>query len=150
MVDQITPRAEAEAIQAVVAAVRAGAAERAEQLLRAESQLVDLAIAIARRVIAREVSLDPSIVRGLVREGLGALGDRDQVVVRVGTFFSEAVDELKAELVDEHLDARVVVDPALAHCGCVVETKLGEVDESIDERLGVLLDHLAVNFGSLE
>jgi flagellar biosynthesis/type III secretory pathway protein FliH len=142
MIDDIVPRAEEEAICAIRAAVEAAAADRTRQLLDSESQLVELALIIARRVIAREVSLDPGIVRGLVREGLNALGERDRVVVRVGTFFADVREDIERDLRGVGMGCEVVVDPALGQCGCSVETELGRVDESIEDRLATLLDGL--------
>ncbi len=82
MIDDIVPRAEEEAFIAIRDAVARVEASRTEQFEAAERRLVDLAILVARRVIAREVSLDPGVVRGLVREGMAALGERDRVVIR--------------------------------------------------------------------
>jgi flagellar assembly protein FliH len=144
MIDDIVPRAEEEAISAIRAAVEAAAVDRARQLLDSERQLVELALIIARRVIAREVSLDPGIVRGLVREGLSALGERDRVVVRVGTFFAEMCEDIQRDLKGIGMGCEVVVDSALGQCGCAVETELGRVDESIEDRLATLLDGLSL------
>jgi flagellar assembly protein FliH len=142
MIDDIVPRAEEEAFVAIREAVARAEATREQQFVDAERRLVDLAILVARRVIAREVSLDPAVVVGLVREGMAALGERDRVVVRVGTFFRDARDELQRQLSTSKLRCDVVVDLSLGRAGCVVETDLGRVDESIDARLANLLEAL--------
>lgn len=147
MIDDIVPRAEEEAIVAIKQAVEQVAQERARVFDASERQLVELALVIARRVIAREVSLDPGIVKGLVREGLKALGAKDRVVVRVGTFFSEMSAEIQREIESANMSCHVVVDSSLGSCGCVVETELGRVDESIEDRLATLLDGLVLDSG---
>ena len=143
MVDDIVPRAEEEAFVAIREAVARAEATREQQFADAESRLVDLALLVARRVIAREVSLDPGVVIGLVREGMAALGERDRLVVRVGTFFRDMRDELQEKLGGAKLRCEVVVDPSLGRAGCVVETDLGRVDESVDTRLQNLIDALS-------
>jgi flagellar assembly protein FliH len=143
MIDDIVPRAEEEAFIAIREAVARVEATREQQFADAERRLVDLAILVARRVIAREVSLDPAVVVGLVREGMAALGERDRVVVRVGTFFRDARDDLQRQLSTSKVRCEVVVDPSLGRAGCVVETDLGRVDESIDARLANLLEALS-------
>lgn len=142
MVDDIVPRAEEEAFVAIREAVARAEAAREQQFAEAEGRLVDLAMLVARRVIAREVSLDPGVVVGLVREGMAALGERDRIIVRVGTFFRDMREELQDKLGGAKLRCEVVVDPSLGRSGCVVETDLGRVDESVDVRLQNLVDAL--------
>jgi hypothetical protein len=143
MIDDIVPRAEEEAFGAIREAVSRAEAVREQQFSDAERRLVDLAMLVARRVIAREVSLDPGLVVGLVREGMAALGERDRIVVRVGTFYREMRDELQQKLGSTKLRCDVVIDPSLGRSGCIVETDLGRVDESVDARLENLIEALS-------
>jgi vacuolar-type H+-ATPase subunit E/Vma4 len=143
MIDDIVPRAEEEAFGAIRDAVARAEAAREQQFSDAERRLVDLAMLVARRVIAREVSLDPGLIVGLVREGMAALGERDRIVVRVGTFYREMRDELQQKLGSGKLRCEVVIDPSLGRSGCVVETDLGRVDESVDARLENLIEALS-------
>ncbi len=142
MIDEIVPRAEEEAFVAIREAVARAEATREQQFSDTEGRLVDLAILVARRVIAREISIDPGLVIGLVREGMSALGERDRLVVRVGTFFRDMREELQQKLGSTKLRCEVVIDPSLGRSGCVVETDLGRVDESVDARLETLLEAL--------
>jgi flagellar assembly protein FliH len=143
MIDDIVPRAEEEAISSIHKALERTDAERAEFYETAEERLVELSLLVARRVIAREVSLDPKIVRQLVREGISALGERDRTVVRVGTFFAEMGEHLQTELSTSKMHCEVIVDPTLSPTGCIVETDLGRVDESIETRLSNLIETLS-------
>ncbi|MET0596067.1 MAG: FliH/SctL family protein [Polyangiaceae bacterium] len=109
---------------------------RGRMMEETEEQLVLLATVIARRVIGREISLDPEILLTLAAEGIDALGDRDKVVVRFG-FLDR--DDLLASMV-ERLKRRapkceVLQDPSLGPGQCVVESEFGQVDESVDARL---------------
>jgi flagellar assembly protein FliH len=142
MVEDLVPRAEEEACVAIVQAVEEFAAERRQALERAESELVELVRAVARRVIARELLIDPGLVEGLVKGGLEALGQADRVTVRIGPFFQDVVDELREKLEQRGIDCLVLVDPALGSYGCSLETDLGKVDESVESRLDVLMSHL--------
>jgi hypothetical protein len=140
MIDDIVPRAEEEAFAAIRDAVVHAEMARDRQFADAEKRLVDLALLVARRVIAREVSIDPRIILGLVREGMSALGERDRLVVRVGTFYREMQEDLQQQLSTTKLRCDVVLDPSLGRSGCIVETDLGRVDESIDARLETLIE----------
>ena len=131
-------------------ALQRGFREAVEQLAGAReallettaSQLAKLATMIARRVIARELTLAPDIVEGLVREALDALSEDDVVDVRVGRGFVTAVDGLEQKLAQDIGRCRVSIDPNLADYGCVVKTEFGEVDESVEKRLEHLLEAL--------
>jgi hypothetical protein len=115
---------------------------RGELLESTASQLAKLAITIARRVIARELTLAPEIVEGLVREALEALSEADVVDVRVGRGFVPAVDGLEHKLSTEFGRCRVTIDGSLPDYGCIVKTEFGEVDESVEKRLEHLLEAL--------
>ena len=143
MIDDIVPRAEEEAVAAIHRAVEQIAEEREEQFEALEQRLVDLALIVARRVIAREVSLDKTIVQALVREGVSALGERDRVTVRVGMFFADMKDHLEAQLSNSKIQCDVVIDSTLPKTGCMVETDLGKVDESIETRLANMIETLS-------
>ena len=113
---------------------------RGRMMEETEEQLVTLAASIAKRVIGREISLDPEILLTLAAEGIEALADRDKVVVRFG-FLDR--DDLLASMV-ERLKRRaprceVLQDPSLGPGQCVVESEFGQVDESVDSRLDNVL-----------
>jgi len=116
--------------------------ERSRVLEQTASQLGELATIIARRVIAHEISLNPNVVAGLVNEGLAALGAHDRVLVRVGRSFAPSCASLGRRLADRGAHAEVRLDESLPDFGCLVETELGRVDESIETRISTLLQAL--------
>lgn len=116
--------------------------ERQRVFEQTASQLAELAAVIARRVIAREISLHPELVCDLVREGLDALGKHDRVVIRLGQGFEGQRAMLEQRLLDRVGRAEVRVEPQLAEHACLVETELGQVDESVETRLATLLHAL--------
>lgn len=120
-------------------AVELLANERQRVFEQTASQLAELAAVIARRVIAREISLHPQLVCDLVREGLEALGRHDRVVVRLGQGFEAQRGLLEQRLLDRGSRAEVRVEPQLPDHACLVETELGQVDESVESRLATLL-----------
>lgn len=136
------PKADAALERAFHSAVEEMALARTRILEAAGSQLAALAAVIARRVIARELSIAPEIVEDLVREGLEALAEQDKVRVRVGRGFVNAVDGLERQLALRSSEFRVFVEDTLDDYACVVETELGQVDEGVEKRLEKLLEAL--------
>jgi flagellar biosynthesis/type III secretory pathway protein FliH len=139
-----TPAAlvDAELTHAFEEAIELLGQERQRVFEQTASQLAELAAVIARRVIAREISLHPELVCDLVREGLDALGKHDRVVVRLGSGFETQRALLLQRLTDRGSRAEVRVEPQLPEYACLVETELGQVDESIENRLATLLHAL--------
>jgi Flagellar assembly protein FliH len=142
--DELIPRADEEAVHAIQAAVEKLVAERADLLRESELGVVELARIVAERVIARELSLDPRIIQGLVREGLSALSASDRVRVRLGPFFQEVKSEVEAAVRRTGVQVDVDIDASLGLYGCIIETEWGAVDECIEQRLKVMLERLSV------
>lgn len=142
LVEDLVPRAEEEAVQAIKAAITEFAEQRARALEGAEKELIELVRVICRRVVLREVSLSSSVVEALVQEGLSALGKSDKIWVKLGPFFADALEHISENLHHHGIDCSVVIDADVGAHGCVVETQLGRVDESVETRLGVLLASL--------
>jgi len=130
------------ASEAFFRAVEILAKVRDEVLAQTAGQLAELAAAIARRVISHELSVDRGVIHRLVSEGLAALGQRDRVVVRLGQGFAAECDAIEQRFRAGGERFEVIVDPRLDAYGCVVETELGQVDESLDTRLATLLQAL--------
>lgn len=111
-----------------------------ERILSHEQErLTELAMAIAKRVVARELKTDATLVAGLAVEGIVALGERDGVTVRVGPMVDEATDAaLSASLRTKLPKCEIIRDESLAAGDCVVETSLGRVDESLATRIAAV------------
>jgi hypothetical protein len=129
-------------IQAFLDAIDGLAQARQMVLEDSAHEIAELATTIARRVIARELQMNPEIVHGLVQEGLSALGRDDRITVRLGARFARAAAAIEQRLTVGDQRAEIVLDPTLEPHGCIVETDLGRVDESIESRLSALISAL--------
>ena len=131
----VQPEPSQEMIEGFAAAIATLADTRRRMLVESTQDLAKLAGMIAKRVIGREVSVDPKIVLGLVQEGLDVLGQYDRIQVRLGPDFESVQQDLTNKLRSRGVEYEVVIDSDLTPYGCVVETDLGRVDESIEARL---------------
>jgi flagellar assembly protein FliH len=100
----------------------------------AEEDLVRLSLAIARRVLHRELSTDPEAIAGLVKAALDRIDARE--VDRIRTH-PEHVELLQRQLEQLAHGRRfeVVADPRLELGGAVIETARGNIDSSIETQL---------------
>lgn len=139
------PEPSLEMIEGFASALESLADARRRLMDDSAEELAKLAGLIAKRVIGREVSLDPRIVLALVQEGLEALGQHDRIQVRLGPEFESVQSELAQRLKSRGVEFDVFVDVELPPYGCLVETDLGRVDESVERRLEQLLRGLIVD-----
>lgn len=108
--------------------------QRAAYFRHLEREVVELAMAIARKVLQREAALDPTLLYGLVRIALDRMGAEPPVRLRVSASGLAAWQQACAN--HPSLPPCEVVGEAQLHAGdCVVETSLGTANFSLDAQL---------------
>lgn len=100
----------------------------------AEADIVKLALAISRRILRREVAVDPEALRGLLRAALDRL--QGQEIARVRVHPSQA-DLFRASLQSASAGrtVEVVADPLRDPGDAVFETQHGNLDASVESQL---------------
>lgn len=110
-------------------AIRQFQAERSRYFEQVESEVVQLALAVARRVIRRESQVDPDLLTGLVRYTLEKLRDGTSVKLRVNP---SQVSHWRMQFEDE-IELRA--DNEVDRDSCVIETNLGTTAVNVDSQL---------------
>lgn len=100
----------------------------------AEEEVVELSVAIAKRVLHRELTLDPETVRGLVKVAFERIGSRELNRVRVHPAHGELVRSLVVQACPDRT-VEVVADSAMGPGDIVFETERGDLDASVDSQL---------------
>jgi flagellar assembly protein FliH len=119
---------------------------RARLRKQAEGDTVKLSLAIAKRVLRREVGLDPDALRGLVMAALEKLEAQEICRVRVSAAQSAALSAILRDA-QPHARIEVVADGSLAPGGVVFETNQGNLDASVDSQLREIERGLADRLG---
>jgi len=108
----------------------------------AEGDLLKLAITIARRVLHRELTLDPESIEGLIRVALDKLQSRELCRVRVHPDQEQAIRKSLERFANSQ-KVELITDSSL-QCGDVLfETAHGNLDASIESQLGEIERGLA-------
>jgi len=114
-----------------------GFAQERDRLFHAvEHEVVDLALAVAARILRREAQMDPLLLTGAVRVALGQLSATTQVTLKVPPAELDLWTEAMALLPNLALKPTVVSSEAMRLGDCQVETALGSVDLGIRSQLG--------------
>ena len=100
----------------------------------AEADMLQLSLAIARRVLRRELAIDPEAMHGLVLAALEKL--QVQEICRVKAHPSQA-PQIAASIEKAHrgLHVQVIPDPTREPGALVFETERGDLDASVDTQL---------------
>lgn len=106
-------------------------AQRDQYLARVEHEVVRLALAIAARVLHREVQMDPLLLSGAVRVALGQLAESTEVRLRVPADQREMWEEMLRLMPGLPLRPEVAADAELNEGEAILETRLGTVDLGI-------------------
>jgi flagellar assembly protein FliH len=122
------------ALERLAASIAELASLRSRLRREAEADLVQLSLAIARRVLRRELAVDPEAVRGLVLGALEKLQSIEIARVRVHPSHAAAIASCLQGLANEK-NVEVVPDSACAPGGVIFETQRGNLDASVDTQL---------------
>ena len=107
---------------------------RAQMIHETERQMVQLAIAIARRVIQREVTLDADLLIAMARVAMERLGETAQVKVRLHPDDYEAAGAARvAQLGGSNV--MILADAHLSRGGCRIESDMGILDAGVNAQL---------------
>ena len=107
---------------------------RASMIRQTEVQMVELAIAVARRVVHREVALDRDLLIAIARVALDRLGESAQVTVRLNPEEYELTGAARVA-VSAGGSIAFVADARVARGGCRIESEVGMLDAGVDAQI---------------
>lgn len=111
---------------------------RADLIRRTEREVVELSLAIARKVLQREVSLDPELLLAMARVALDRLADVATASIRLHPEdFNLTVAARGSTTVSSH-GVQIVADATVRRGGCVVQSEFGAVDVGISDQIDQL------------
>lgn len=104
-----------------------------------EKELVDLAIAIARQLIRREIKLDPGQVVATVREALNIIPLASQKVTL--SLHPDDAELVRSVFVLDEISPAWIIneDPLITRGGCKVDTDISHVDATVEKRLAAVI-----------
>jgi len=108
--------------------------ERNDYFARVESEVVQLALAVAAKILHREAQVDPMLVATLVRMAVERMRDDSSILVRVHPM---QIAAWKRHFATDPAMAQValVEDAELTELDCVLQTSLGSANFGLDSQL---------------
>jgi flagellar assembly protein FliH len=112
------------------------AIERDRFLQLVEREVVQLALAVAARVLRREAQMDPLLLTGAVRVALGQLAGTTEVQLTVPTAQVELWREAIDLIPNLAVKPSVVAGDSMRIGDCMIRSKVGTVDLGVRSQLG--------------
>ena len=100
---------------------------------QAERDLVRLAIEIARKIVHREVTIDPEIVLTLARIGLSRVHNRTAATIHLHPEDFAFVNTRREKFEAGHV-VELIEDRSIGRGGCLVHTEMGDIDARIEQQ----------------
>lgn len=119
---------------------------RAGLMERYQTELLALALGIARKVVQRELAEHPEHWLGMIREAVRHALDRERIRIRVGPILHRFLVEHLATLrpmLDDVKELELVEDGTLSESGCILESQFGDLDLGVDSQIGAIRAALA-------
>ena len=107
---------------------------RNDMIRHTEKQMVQLALAVARRVVHREISLDANALVTMMRVALERVSDAARVTVRLNPADHQAVGAVLAEAPASG-QVTLAADGRVPRGGCKVESEYGDIDAGVDAQI---------------
>jgi flagellar assembly protein FliH len=111
---------------------------RKETYQEIEKEVVELALAIARQVICREITFNRDIVVCVAREALAKVEDPGRIKIKMSPSDLKFIKETRSQLSDliQNVDnVTFEAEENIQSGGCIIETDLGEIDARIERQL---------------
>jgi flagellar assembly protein FliH len=101
------------------------------EIIRRSEQAIQLVLAIAERIVQREVSIDRTLLIGMARAALDRLGEYGAATIRL---HPDDFNAIGVKVTADEGPIRIVADPVVTRGGCLVQSDFGFMDVSPDSQ----------------
>lgn len=102
-----------------------------------EGEILQLTLAVAEKVIHLETATNREVIRGVLREAIKNVGDRESMKIRLHPQDFHFMMEIKSDFLQSFDGVRNVTfaeDESIQRGGAIIETVCGEVDARLDQQ----------------
>ena len=103
-----------------------------------EKEIVKLAVAIATKIINKEISISEDIVYEVTREAIELSTEKSEMTIRINPEDYDYLKNCHDKLMDEFKSVNKIsftADRRINRGGCVIETSSGNVDARIEQQI---------------
>jgi len=100
-----------------------------------EPQIIELAVSMAKKILLKELTLDPSNIVEMTKEALSKIERTGQIVIKINPALHDLFMKHKPELLTIHHDIVFDVDSSVSRYGSVVRGPVEDIVTDLDEQL---------------
>jgi len=130
-----------EKIESVVNRINKGLSElrkiRQDIYLETEQEIVKLAMAIARKIVCNEITVNKNAVVNVVKEAVKKVDGSERVKVKLSIKDFQFIKNEKPAIIDKITNIENVgfeMDESISDGGCIIETESGDIDARIEKQ----------------
>jgi flagellar biosynthesis/type III secretory pathway protein FliH len=116
---------------------------RQRTLKEMETQCVELAVSVARKIVVKELTVQPSEIVKMTKEGLLKIERTGQITIKVNPALYDFFMKHKPDLTRIHPDIVFDVDPSVSPFATVVMGPVEDVVTDLDEQLKNLIKDMS-------
>ncbi len=110
--------------------------QKQEAFKKAERQMVELSLKIARAIIGREASVDKEAVVSIVRDVLDEVKDKSKILLFIHPDDESVIREhLPKFMAGIEADIELIADDSVEQGGCLVQTPSGRIDALVSTQI---------------
>lgn len=106
-----------------------------------ESQLVEFALLIAEKVIAKKIEQDPELINAVISDTFDKISGSDRIIFKINPADADVVSAFQPTIEARLVGVEKITiqqDSTIQPGGCIIETDLGFVDVTIQEKLNLI------------
>ena len=114
---------------------------RDEVVASVQPQLIDMALLVAEKVIHKQIESDSTVIQSVVQETFDKISGSDRITFKINPEDAGIMAEFQPTIESRLVGVEKIViqqDATIAKGGCVIETDLGFVDVTIQEKLNLI------------
>lgn len=114
---------------------------RAEIYEKIETDLVEMALAIARKIIYETAEKERGVVVAAAKEAIRKASDREVIRIKINPLDHEVLNQKKGELLRCFDGIKSILfeeDESIHPGGCLIETNQGDIDARLESQMRVI------------
>ncbi|MFH1537388.1 MAG: FliH/SctL family protein [bacterium] len=120
-------------------------AHKREVLAEAQDDIIRMAMAVAERILHKEIMTDPMAVVSVVKNAIGKVSFKKRFVINVNPLDIEVLQKASSEiaaLLDSVESLKFRPDPKVEAGGCIIQTESGTVDAQVNRQFQEIRDQV--------
>ena len=114
-----------------------------------EKEIVELVLAIAKKIVCHEVKISKNTVLDVAKKALKKVEDHDKIRIKVSPADYEYIEKAKilnANIIDNIENVTFEAEDTIASGGCVIEMDTGAIDARIEKQYQAIEEALQAEF----